>query len=271
MQNPIIVAADIVALRKYPSATSKQLAFLTGSKALYCFDGTLTTPDDGGTFIKPSTRSASQKGRWVLDNSSKTPGARAVNVLRVASNVADTETVTIGADVYEFDRAADGVTAGRIAVTGHADDTPAAATDALIAKINASGTEAVTAVDISANEILIVANKPGAVVLACTETLGGANNAWAAAAMYGGAVPGPKKRQLLVRVPTAVEVAVGNLHFEFDFTPTKVKVDVRITATPGIAVAWDGAITITGGKVTLGNGGSVDWSASHDVWVEASE
>src|SRR5512139_1621831 len=114
------------------------------------------------------------------------PGSREINVLRVASNVADAQTVTIGNDVYEFDRAANGVTAGRIAVTGHADDTPTNALTKLVAKINAVGTEPVTAVKISANEMLIYSDSPRAYALACAETLAGSNNAWASATMYGG-------------------------------------------------------------------------------------
>ena len=33
-------------------------------------------------------------------------GRRAINVLRLASNVADAETITIGSEVYEIDTAA---------------------------------------------------------------------------------------------------------------------------------------------------------------------
>jgi len=271
VNEPIIVLADITALRAYPKGKNKQLAFLSGSKALYMYDGTITTADDGGTYIKPTNRTTSQKGRWVLNNSALDAGQRAINVLRLASNGSDTETITIGADVYEVDLAADGVTAGRIAITGQSDNTPANLSTKIVAAINASATEAVTALKISSNEILLIANKPGAVTIACAETLAGANNAWAAANMYGGSAPGPKKRSFQSRVPSAVEVALGNMHFEYDFTPTKVKVDVRVTATPGVAVAWDGTITISGGRVTIDNGGSTDWSASHTLWVEAQE
>lgn len=270
LTNPIIVLADIAALRAYPKPTNKQLAFLTGSKALYCFDGTITTADDGGTFLKPTVRSTSQKGRWVLDNSQLSAGARAVNVYRLASNVADAETITIGADVYEF-KTSGAASGSNIKVDASGGVTPTLMSAALVAAINTSGTEKVTAVAISVNEILVIAAKPGAVILTSSETLAGSNNAWAAAAMYGGSVPGPKKRVLLSRVPLATEVTLGNLHVELDFTATKVKVDVRVTATPGVAVAWDGGVTITAGRVTLDNAGSTDWSASHTIWIEASE
>jgi len=198
------------------------------------------------------------------------PGRKAIGVIRVAANVADTETVTIGGDVYEFDRAANGVTAGRIAVTGHADDTPANATDALIATINASGRESVTAVDISANEILLLSDSPGAVVLALAETMAGSNNVVSAAAMYGGAAAAAKRVATAVRVPNATEVALGNLHFGFDFTPTLVQVTVRTTST-GVVAAWDGATTISGTRVILDNTGSVDWATTSTIYLVAWE
>lgn len=198
------------------------------------------------------------------------PGRKAVGVIRMASNVADGETVTIGGDVYEFDRAESGVTAGRIAVTGHADDTPANASDALIATINSDGRELVTAVDISANEILLLSDSPGAVVLALAETMAGSNNAVSAAAMYGGAAAAAKRVATSVRVPNATEVALGNLHFGFDFTPTLVQVTIRTTST-GVTVAWDGATTITGTRVVLDNSGTTDWATTSTVYLVAWE
>jgi hypothetical protein len=70
-----------------------------------------------------------------------------------------------------------------------------------------------------------------------------------------------------LRVPTAVEIAVGNMHFELNFTPVKVLVFVMVTATPGVAVAWDGAVTIDGHHVVIDNAGSTDWTASHTLQV----
>lgn len=198
------------------------------------------------------------------------PGLKAVGVIRMASDVADGETVTIGGDVYEFDRAESGVTAGRIAVTGHADDTPANASDALIATINSDGRELVTAVDISANEILLLSDSPGAVVLALAETMAGSNNVVSAAAMYGGAAAAAKRVATAVRVPNATEVALGNIHFGLDFTPTWVHAVVRTTST-GVMAAWDGAITITGTRVTLNNAGSVDWATTSTIYFMAWE
>lgn len=198
------------------------------------------------------------------------PGLRDINVLRIASNVADTQTVTIGRDVYEFDRAADGVTAGRIAVTGHADDTPANATAALVAAINTKGTEPFAAVTIGNNEVLIYATRPGALGVACAETLAGTNNVWSAATTYGGSGTSVTVPRLgfTVRVPTATEVALDQLHAVFDFEPAAVFVSVRVTAT-GAVKAFDGAVTVTGTRVTVVNSGATDWATTDTVTILA--
>lgn len=197
-------------------------------------------------------------------------GVKASAVLRVAANVADAETVTIGSDVYEFDRAANGVTAGRIAVTGHADDTPANATNALITAINTYGREAVTAVDISDNEILLIADEPGVNTLALAETLAGANNAWSGAALAGGVDAAVKRIAGVAIVPNATQVALGNIHIPLDFTPTAVSVEVRVTST-GVIKAWDGAVVLASSRIKLDNAGTTDWAATDTIHVLAFE
>jgi hypothetical protein len=276
------------------------------------------------------------------------PGQRAINVLRVASDVVHEQTVTIGDDVYEIEivntdstddtdngdfdsedspleiAAADypgttwaagllirveneimrvasvsggvvtllrgqsgttiaahadaeniykggGVTAGRIAVGLVTTLTPAAFSPALVADINEHGTEEVTAVDVSENEVLITADAVGAVVLACAETLGGANNAWAAAAMYGGKASGLVKLSIQKRVPKAVEIALGTMQFHFDFAPTVMAVLVNITATPGVAKPWDGTVEVLENLVTLVDGGSENLEATDTVTLVVSQ
>ena len=272
------------------------------------------------------------------------PGRRAINVLRLAANVASQETVTIGADVFEINivntdttvdvsggelatgtpavsqltiaahglavgdlirveseimkvlgvvsaskvtvrrghsgttiathangtdifKAGTAAAAGRLEVGLVTTLTPAAASVALVAVINSDRTQPVTATKISDNEVLLVADSVGEVGLACTETLAGANNAWAAAAMFGGKSAGQRRVSIQRRVPTAVEVALGTMHFLFPFASTAatVRANVIVTATPGVAKAWDGAITVTGNRVTLDNTGSTDWAATDTV------
>lgn len=197
----------------------------------------------------------------------------ATGFLRVSGNVADEETVTIGSDVYEFDRAEDGVTAGRIAVTGHADDTAANATDALIATINASGTENVKAIDLGTGLVGIVsAETPGGVIsgpgsaLATTETC--TNAAWDETTMAVGAAAGLV--QQVQRVPQSEEVTAGSMVFVFPFTVRTAFAVVRVTST-GVVKAWDGATTVSGNTVTLDNSGTTDWAATDTVLVFAAE
>ncbi len=277
------------------------------------------------------------------------PGRRAINVLRLASNVAGAETLTIGTDVFEINivntdtnvnvsggelatgtpaisamtiaahalaagdlirveneimkvvgvisadkvtvrrghsgttiathadatdifKAGTPATAGRIEVGLVTTLTPTAASAALLAVLNSSEpTSPIGAVSISANELLIIADLVGDVTLACTETLAGSNNAWAASAMFGGRAAAQRRISIQRRVPTAVEVALGNLHFYFPFTPTVARANVVVTATPGVAKAWDGAVTITGNRVTLDNAGTTDWAATDTVELTVTD
>jgi len=197
---------------------------------------------------------------------------KAINILRIASNVADTETVTIGSVVFEFDRSADGVTAGRVAVTGHADDTPANASTALVTAINASTACPMTAVKISSNEVLLISKAYGAQAHACTETLAGSNNAFSAATAYGGRASGNTRSAHIQRVPTATEVALGTLEVALPFTPYVAHVSVIVTST-GVAKAWDGArvYDATNNVLKLDNSGATDWAATDTIYISVHE
>jgi hypothetical protein len=185
-----------------------------------------------------------------------------MNVLRLAADVADTETVTINGTVFEF--TTDGtVTSGRVAVDVAAAQTPTAASTALVTAINASSC-GMLAKKISNAEVLVWAANGASTAFACTETLAGSNNAWAAATAFGGRqeqseLPVPI---MVSRVPTATEIALQTMHFPLNFTPTVVFAQVRTSA--GAHVAFDGTITITDDYVSLTAGGSVD-PASGDV------
>jgi hypothetical protein len=176
--------------------------------------------------------------------------------------LASTETFTAGTNV--FDAATLGTT------TAGVDPTAGEASDALVAAINASGTEAATAFDIDDNEVLVLRDVVGVDTEACSETLAGANNSIDAAFRVGGAAAQISMASF-ARVPTAQEVATGNMHIGLDFVPSSVIIQVRTTAT-GALVAWDGAATITDGAleyVTIDNSGAVDWSVAETVYVLA--
>ena len=196
---------------------------------------------------------------------------RAMNVLRLASNVADAETITLGGEVYEIDTAAapGAITAGNIRVDCNAGVTPTIASAALVAAINANTRLGLTAVAVSVNEVLVFTNNDNAPIgLACAETLAGANNAWAAAAFYGGEGSGLRGLRAAQRAPNAQEVAIGSMHFVFPFSVLATLVQVR--SSTGAAKAWDGVTTVSGARVTVDNTGSTDWAATDTVVVLAS-
>ncbi len=140
-------------------------------------------------------------------------------------------------------------------------------TDALLAAINGATlpTELVEASKIGNNELLVRATAIGAMVLACAETLLGTNNGWANTTMFDGSTTVHRRMARSVRVPKAVEVALGNLHYELSFTPSFALVFVGPTATPFALKIFDGAITISGGHVTVDNAGSTDWAETDTV------
>lgn len=195
-----------------------------------------------------------------------------MNILRLASNVADGETVTIGGQVYEMDSASTPtITAGNIRVDVNSALTPTVASASLVLAINNNAQSTVVAVAISVNEILIWSKDGQGAALACTETLAGSNNAWAAAAMFAATTNTDNRGMAMgARVPTAVEVALGNMHFRYTFAVASAIAVVRVTST-GALKAHDGALTISGNRVTLDNAGSVDWAATDTVTVFASQ
>lgn len=177
--------------------------------------------------------------------------------------IATTQEMTPAGNVF------DGVTLGT--ATAGVDATAAEFTTALAAAINASGTEAVTAVRIGANEVLIFSDTIGASTTALAETLAGANNAWDTSALRAGAAAGNLAVARIARVPNAVEVALGNMQFPLDFLPSFVHVQVNVT-TGGAIKAWDGGVTVSGTTnpyITITNAGDVDWAATDTVSVLA--
>lgn len=152
---------------------------------------------------------------------------------------------------------------GATALSGGVDATAAEFTTALAAADPVN----VDILRISANEVLFTDRRAaGSAALACSETLAGSNNAWAAAATFGGRGRPAFSPQFssLSRVPTATEVALGNMHFVLPFTPSLVIPLVKVTAT-GAIKAFDGAITINTNRVTFTNSGSTSFAATDTV------
>lgn len=70
----------------------------------------------------------------------------------------------------------------------------------------------------------------------------------------------------LRHIATAGNVSDGSISFNADFSaPLGAIVVVRTAA--GVLKAWDGVITIVGGKVNVDNGGGVDWAATDTLDV----
>lgn len=164
--------------------------------------------------------------------------------------------------------------------TAGADPTAGEVSDALIAAINANANagENVLAIDISANEILIMtADKPGGTPVPSTKTtalaesMAGTNNAWDTAALRAGQGVGARRFVMDTRAPNAQEVALGTMHIACPgFTPTGAVVMVVTTAT-GIAVAWVGATLFAANRCTIDNSGGTDFAEVDTVFVFAWE
>jgi hypothetical protein len=203
-------------------------------------------------------------------SSLKSKGRRfAVNTLKLAANVADTETITIGGEIYEIDSAASpgAITAGRIRVDVTAGLTPALAGPKIAAAINANNSHGLQATYVSASAEVVIFGPVAA--LDCTETLAGSGNAWYNATMVGGNVNDfPATTQLFSRAAVAGEVTAGVMHFVFPFQVTSAIAHVRTAA--GIPVAHVGACTVSGNRVTVDNTGATDFAATDVVSVVAT-
>lgn len=176
-------------------------------------------------------------------------------------------TIASHADGTDIFKGAQAPAAGRVPLPTGATLTPTAFSALAVTGLNALNVDGITAVAISVNEVLLSREKNGA-ALAVAETLGGSNNAFDGAAFHGGVEPADGRFAVVTRVPTAQEVALDALHAVFPFTVKFARVTVRVTAD-GTAIAWDGAVTLSGTRVTVGNGGATDWTASHTVFIEA--
>lgn len=110
-------------------------------------------------------------------------------------------------------------------------------------------------------------------VLATTETLAGANNAWVqGATMLGGLAESIRRIMMVSKVPVAAEVTFGKLVIAVPFTPRVVRVDVTVTAS-GLAKAWVGAYSYdpTTKLLTIDNSGATDWATTDTVTVLIAE
>lgn len=175
-------------------------------------------------------------------------------------------TVAAHADAVDIFKGAAAPTAGNIPLPVGATLTPAAFSALAVTGLPAlSRIDGLAATAVSANHVLLTAPASGGAI-ACAETLAGVDNT-IDAAFYGGVLPGYTRAVSLTRVPTATEVTLGVMHFPVNFAVKYVKVYVNTTSSDAV-VAWDGAVTWDGSLVSVGNGGTTDWSTATTVTVQ---
>lgn len=196
------------------------------------------------------------------------PGRIAQNILRMASNVADGETVTIGSEVYEFDTTASpgNITAGRIRVDVSGSQAPDFAGGQLMAAINKYSQQGLRAQNMN-TYVAIWGTDPVKNGAMCSETMAGANNAFVWSTLWGGTDPGPLGMMVAYRNVSSIEVAIGEMFFKFPFPVVAAMVNVRTGSTQK---AWGGTVsTNTAGFVRVTNNGTVDFTSSDTVYVFA--
>ena len=194
-------------------------------------------------------------------------GVYAKGYIKIASNVADGETVTIGSDTYEFDTDAT-VTAGNIAVDVSADQAPAAASAALASAINTRN-NLVKALNLDANTVLVMTKTPEADGAAITmaETMAGAGNE-VDTSLDSEVAPSLDRVRGMAITPSARDISEGVIRVPLTFTPQGAIVQVRVAAS-GAAVAWDGNVTLdtTNNMLLIDNAGATDWDDTSVVNV----
>ncbi len=158
---------------------------------------------------------------------------------------------------------------GAVALTGGVDPTAAEAIPAIVLAVN-STTSGMRASTGGANDILFVSSSGSGASVAMTETLAGANNAFAASASYGGSGKDSTLpiTDLIQRAALQAEVDLGAMRFPLNYTPVFAIGVVRTSA--GVFKPWDGACTISGNTVVCDISGSSDFAAGDLVTVIVS-
>ena len=289
---PPTVAGELaVALNSYATAASRALTITDGQNAaadetvtiggqVYTFKTSLSAAnqvligaDDNATCanlvaaINGAAGAGTTYGTGTVANTSVTAAA-ASNVVTVTAIIPG----TVGNSIAIAETMAQAAWASSATVlAGGADSSAANFTTALVAAIAADSSQRVAATRISANEVLFEdLSATASVAAACTETLAGSNNAWASATSFGGEVTaGIPDSMIQTRAATAVEVALGTMHFLFPFTPTRFIVQAR-TAT-GATKYITSLATVSGRRLTITADGATVLAATDVVTVQASQ
>jgi hypothetical protein len=114
--------------------------------------------------------------------------------------------------------------------------------------------------------VVVFHDLPG-VSVACSETMAGSGNAWAAAALYGHATAGLSIPVQQSRAVSAAEVTAGIFALAFNGAVQAATVQVRTAA--GALKAFDGVTRINGRVVSIDLSGSTDLAATDVVTITA--
>jgi len=191
----------------------------------------------GGAGVTPSATAAGTTGEVLQGNTGAAPTWGAVPAVTTFADTgianmgmyvatggcASPETVTIGADVYEYD--ADGVAPCNGHICVQADAGAVLCASRLVTAINASGTEAYTAMSwTAAGSVYIYGDTVATAAVGTTDTV--ALGAWQDAGLGANTAQGrlAAQRQISTayRVATAAEASADVITFVFPFTPVTV-------------------------------------------------
>lgn len=78
-----------------------------------------------------------------------------------------------------------------------------------------------------------------------------------------------KKVKGMSHTVDAADVSAGSIVFEFGDFMNNGNAVVQVLTTAGVVKAWDGAVVVAGGTVTVDNTGTTDWAATDVINVLA--
>ena len=160
----------------------------SGSAVVKNVVGDLTgdvTGNSAGVHTGAVTGNVTGSATKLLAGSAPVNAVQASGILTFTGVSVDEDIVTIGTDVYEINDVEGEITAGRIWVD-LGDASAAVVVAALVAAVNASATEAVTAVNGDGDTVEIVADVAGVAGNAIVTTTDVTNASWAAAVLENG-------------------------------------------------------------------------------------
>ena len=185
-----------------------------------------------------------------LDGTLTATATRATGTLTFTGTTSDTEYVTIGTRVYEFDTNGS-VTAGRVAVDISGGNNAAQSVTALVAAINADASAVVTAEDGSGDTVVVTAITTNATTgNAITSTKAVTNAGWGAATLGSGinalaVSPASGVFTLNAAIPTAGIVA------DLSYTGSKRYLRAVMTKSAAAPNIVTSVTVIRGGAATL--------------------